>query len=112
MAGAELIARQERPMFRGREAHAPTCLPVCPATLDRRTHTAAQALFPCVAPSKWHTPPAPPCYVLGVGGPEPLGRSTCRPGGGLVSQGRKERNARSGASFGRNEGEDTCWSDR
>src|SRR5262249_29659345 len=31
------------------------------------------------------TPPPPPRYILDVGGQESLVRSTCRPGGGLVS---------------------------
>src|SRR6516165_7686603 len=40
----------------------------------------ALALFPCVAPSRWHTRQPLPCYVLDVGGPETLGQSTCRRG--------------------------------
>ena len=45
-------------------------------------HTAGwrTGLFPCVAPSRWHTRQPLPCYVLDVGGPETLGQSTCRRG--------------------------------
>src|SRR5262249_7779857 len=44
-----------------------------------------------------------PCYVLRVGGPETLGSIEVLPGGDLVWQGRKKPNARSQASFDRNE---------
>ena len=58
-----------------------------------------------------HPPAALPWYLLDVGGPETLGRSTCLRGD-LVSQGREKPNGWSQASFDRNEGEDARYSQR